>query len=360
MKILLTPQEQQLQQWLRSGEWDCIETMLSGLSESQLTAHHWFVGALLWARKETIDDVNKAIRWAERAHTMRSKDPEILSLLIRLYMRVNRFAQAFYFAKLFVQQAPNNPHAWAMLGIAAYRCKEASVGSDSIKKACQLAKRFLPDQAKNNFFNLILKYAPFWWSPIQGKSLSLCPLDQKHTEFLISTQKDSIFRDQYHMFRIGDEASVIRDIDRAKYSPLDTYQIHWVIEDLEAKPLGLAALVDLDFRNSRAEGLIGFPNRKSMIHSVEASWLILEFVFYTLRFNKFYAYIYEKNDTALNYMKHVGFQQEGILSQHIKNPDTGELIDLYVVAILREDFVANPRSQRIAKKVLGRSFCSYL
>lgn len=360
MKTLLTLQEQQLQQWLKNEEWGRVESVLSELHESQLTAYQWLAGALLWAQKETVEDLSKAIRWAERAHAMHATHPEILSLLTRLYMKMDRLVQAFHFARLLVKQTPNNPHSWAMLGIVAYRSKETMVGAQSIKKACQLARKLLPDEAKNNFLNFIIKYAPFWWSPVKGKSLSLCPLSQNHKDFLVSTQQDSFFRDQYHMFCTADEASILRDIERAKHSPFDTYQIHWVVEDLQARPLGLAALVDLDFRNSRAEGLIGFPNKEFRMQSVEASWLMLEFVFYTLRFNKFYAYIYEKNKTALRYMKHVGFRQEGVLLQHVKHPETGELLDLYVVGMLREDFLANVRNQSIAKKILGRDFRSYL
>lgn len=351
----LALEEGLLQEWVQEKNWHAIKNRLSSRTEENLTADEWLAGALLLLQEEQPPNFGKAIVCAEHAHAIRPVHSGTVLFLSRLYLRAERLAQALHFARLLVQLSPLDARAWALLGISAHRTKETSLGEQAMAKAWNLASTHLPEDLKRSLFRSTWKYAPFWRSAATGSSLSLAPWATRHADFLTAARQDKKFKNKYHMFQKPGKAAVLKDIEQAQQSPVDSRQIQWVIERRDGTPLGLAALVDIDFRSSRAEGLIGFPEKQSSFVAIEASWLILEFVFCTLQLNRLYAYVYGENPYALSYISNLGFQHEGVLREHVRNPETGQLMDLHLSALLRKEFLSSPKNHLIAKRFLGRS-----
>jgi RimJ/RimL family protein N-acetyltransferase len=114
----------------------------------------------------------------------------------------------------------------------------------------------------------------------------------------------------------------------------------------------MASLTDISLRHGRAELIIGVRGAAPGL-ALEASLLLLEFAFRTLRLRKLHSTVYGGNEYALRSTRHLGFELEGRLRQHVQDPRTRECLDLCLFGLLPQEFFS-AGNQRLAARLLGR------
>lgn len=105
------------------------------------------------------------------------------------------------------------------------------------------------------------------------------------------------------------------------------------------KPIGYCGLVNIDFRNQKAESYLGIgdTNYWGKGHATEARKLSLDYAFFELSLNKVYSYVWVENKAMQHINKKVGFKIEGTLRDDVFH--RGEFRDKHVMGILKEDYV---------------------
>jgi RimJ/RimL family protein N-acetyltransferase len=133
----------------------------------------------------------------------------------------------------------------------------------------------------------------------------------------------------------------------------DSRAVHWTIETLDARKVGILSLVDVALSNRRAEVLIGIKEFPYSGIAVEAMLLGIEFGFGMMRLNKIYSLIYAGNETSLRNTVHLGFEVEGHLREHVVDPRTKKPVDLIQTGLLRSDLGKRVLA-RLSRRLLGR------
>lgn len=107
---------------------------------------------------------------------------------------------------------------------------------------------------------------------------------------------------------------------------------------LQGKIVGLVNLDDLDWPNSHAE--IGIAITDLTLRgrglATEALGLLIDYGFRELGFHRIWARIIEDNVRSLHVFLSLGFQQEGVLRQHVRR--RGRYRDMLLVSLLRQDW----------------------
>lgn len=110
-----------------------------------------------------------------------------------------------------------------------------------------------------------------------------------------------------------------------------------IIDRASCRSVGIIGLSHIDRKHRHAEYgvLIGEVEARGKGLASEASRLLLDYAFRTLGLNRVYLHLFADNEAALRLYRKVGFEQEGVLRQHVlKN---GRFRDVIVMAILRDD-----------------------
>lgn len=104
------------------------------------------------------------------------------------------------------------------------------------------------------------------------------------------------------------------------------------------EPIGFGGLLNIDYKNSKAESYMGIGdlNSQGKGYGYDIRKLILDYAFNELSLNKVYAYVWEKNTPMVNLNKKVGFQIEGLLRDDILSH--GELRSRYIMGITKKDY----------------------
>lgn len=116
----------------------------------------------------------------------------------------------------------------------------------------------------------------------------------------------------------------------------------WIAETLVDRiPIGTIALVDIDWRNRKAEigrVLIASPDYRSGGYGKELLNLVIKYAFEHLNMNRLYLEVYEHNKTAVNFYRKAGFTQEGCYRKHIFSQ--GDYRDVLVFSILKNEYIS--------------------
>lgn len=117
----------------------------------------------------------------------------------------------------------------------------------------------------------------------------------------------------------------------------ETTRFDAVIE-ADGVPVGTIGLLEIDRENSKAEYYIAMGETKYKGKGVakEASRLILEYGFKTLKLNRIYLFTEVENIAAQKLFEQVGFEREGIIRQDIVSH--GKHVDRIVYGLLRKDW----------------------
>lgn len=104
------------------------------------------------------------------------------------------------------------------------------------------------------------------------------------------------------------------------------------------EPVGLAGLLNIDYKNSKAEDymIVGNTSYKRRGIATKAGTLIALYCFDVLKLNKLYAFI-EVGNQSLGLDLKRGFNVEGFLRQSLRKRD--KFVDRYVLGMLRQHLI---------------------
>ena len=338
---------------LRTKNWKALGSFLNELPVSAWNSEaHFAKGSLLAFGPKPNRDIPEAIKAIEFALILNPSNVSYQAVLSELYVQSKRFVMAMHAATLARTLATGDPLIGLTLARVAWVCGERDLAYRTFSEIMQQ----IPED-KSYLIPLIkiltLSLAPFWQNPCEGKRVVLTRMTFKHREFLATCRNNHNFQHHYHLFQDASPEGIARDLKETERSPFETKKITWIIE-LNDQPIGLASLVGIDFNNLRAEILVGVPNERSFGISLEATLLVMEFAFSTLKLTKLFSYVYSDNPMSQKNTLHLGFQQEGLLRSHVIDPVTKQSLDLFVNGCLSNDFFQNTKLMSMAKRLLGR------
>ncbi len=350
-------QSNQIDQLIHSQKWSELSDYLQGCSFADDNAPMFYARGMLSAYDSSKNkDLQQAIRYLKKACELDTKNPKYKYILSAFLLDSGQNNDAHKLALDAYTVAPSDPMASITLGKSFLANKKEL----DAYKSYQNALLNIPDSNKifkEHIKHTMLKLPIFWNTPLNGRRVSLTRVTEQHFNFVFSLRKNEAFRNQYNFFHKTSEQAVKESIQTSQKPPLESNKIEWIIER-EGTPIGIASLVDMNLRNSRAELLIGLPDVSDGWVSLEATLLILEFAFKTLGLAKVYSYVYSDNTQSQKNTLHLGFTQEGVLRSHVIRPDTSETLDLIINGYLANEFFQNPRILKLFTRVLGRSLDS--
>jgi len=118
----------------------------------------------------------------------------------------------------------------------------------------------------------------------------------------------------------------------------------WIAETIkESKPVGTIGLVNIHWRNRRAEmgRVLVCPECRGNGYGKEMSELLLEYAFDHMNLNRIYLEVFADNTRAVSLYKSLGFLEEGLLREHVFAD--GRYCDVSILGILREEYLAASR-----------------
>lgn len=115
-----------------------------------------------------------------------------------------------------------------------------------------------------------------------------------------------------------------------------------VIHRETAKAIGTASLrIDTDQGTATWGYLIGEPDYRSNGMSIQAQVPLFDVAFDEMRVRRFFGFPFRENIASQFNLRRMGFQQEGVLRQHLRSGARAEKIsDCIVYGLLREDWEA--------------------
>jgi len=123
--------------------------------------------------------------------------------------------------------------------------------------------------------------------------------------------------------------------------------IYWIVRHKKSlKPIGTAALYDIDLKSRKAESgrTIIIPEYREYVFDVFLTRM--KFAFEKLNLNKVYAKVRESSKDILNLDVKLGFNIDGLLREDWWNGS--EYVNLYLISLLRSDY-SNYKKTRYKK-----------
>ncbi len=140
---------------------------------------------------------------------------------------------------------------------------------------------------------------------------------------------------------------------QSKRASMDIGQHMALVLDKQGQLIGMACLVDMDLRHSRAEFIIGFldplPGWPVVL---EAGLHMADLAFNQAGLNRVTCSLYSDNPRIKmleRMLLKMGFEAEGCLRQHVRSPD-GRLCDVHQWGCLARDFVSSPLSRSLLQR----------
>jgi len=341
-------------------------------------------GNALW-EQGCIDD---AISCCQRALALDANRAETHNILGSIFLSQNRLeAAAACFHKALNLQ-PSYPYALNNLGNVLQKMNKAEDAITYYKQAINLQENYPEthnnlgralkslgriDEARDHFFRAIelrpdfhtaiRNYAevdPAWLEPLEGRKLYLRRYREEDAAYLCQCFQNGTFMWQYNHYiprhqHIDDLAIQLRHA-HAKH-PCQLKMVDWVILNKNTGlPVGIANLVEIQFTHRRAEFLIGLPNPVDHTKGLglEATLLILDYVFNRVGLNKLTSMVYADNTFSQKNILALGFVQESYLRDQIMDSVSGQFLDLYGNGMTLSDFRANTRLSKLSQRLLGR------
>lgn len=153
-----------------------------------------------------------------------------------------------------------------------------------------------------------------------------------------------------------------RHLSNSHFPVLNHRAVHWVIEHFtrdggESKSwhlIGLADLTDINLLHGRAKLIIGLVDAASRghAHALTATLLLLEHAFNRMQLHKLTSVVHGDNPLAQRNTQALGFIQEGIRHEHLRDPETGAWLDTFENGLLANNYRNNLRLQRLRQRLL--------
>lgn len=343
------PSNEQKSAWLNARNWSEIHTYLSHLNRGDFSSIDFLSESLLALHQRNLPLALTAI---ESACKLAPKDPSYLNTYSDILLKTHQPQKAYEVAKQSLSLQPENLLSHMAFSQAAF---VASRFSEAFQSANKVLGRedSLNDSVTSSFKQIRFKSQPIWFKSLEGRKVTLKRLNKDHAEFLKHSRQNRAFQNHLNVFKQGTDEEVIKDLDAAQRSPVDSRKIEWVIEQSQV-PIGIISLVDLDLRNKRCELLIGLPDEKGFGAALESTLLVLEFAFFSMQFERVFCYVYSDNPFAQKNVKHLGFTEEGRLRKHVWNSDLNQWLDLSINGLLKDEFYENTRLMKLFSRLIGR------
>lgn len=341
-----------LMDWVNQGRWHELASHLNVLSEDDFSPQTWLAKGLLLAYGPAEQrKAPQAIVCVEQACSLDPDEPRFWNTLSELYLQSAQQMKALEAAQKARNLNPENGMSAIAMARAAVSCGDRVTAYHCYQDALRLTPEDSP--VRQQIKSQVFKVLPVWWQKLEGNNISLVRMGPEHFDFIAQCRNDTTFQHHYNLFQKTSEDAIRHDLKKSQRSPVEINKIEWIVKK-GSKPVGLAALVDLNLKNSRAELLVGFPGETSGMVSVEATLLVLEYAFSVIGLHKVYSYVYSDNPVGQRNTLHLGFEQEGLLKEHVMDPGSGQRLSLHVNACFPEIFYSNKRLMKMAQRLLGR------
>ena len=129
----------------------------------------------------------------------------------------------------------------------------------------------------------------------------------------------------------------------------DTF--YWVME-VDAKPVGLVSLVEWDKHNSiiHSGAYIAEQDGRTLQNIVDMNMNLIGYAMDSLKVNKFAIEILSNNKSQVQWMKRLGFVEEGILRQAILKGN--EYYDMHLLSVLSSEWEIMKRKVRFNRYLI--------
>lgn len=219
-------------------------------------------------------------------------------------------------------------------------------GLDAARQACRNLVQRHPDQPL--LVELAQWHHPDWWRPLSFGSIRLerrCP---DHFAFVWSLVLDTGFSHKLkHLPSDLTPRDLLEVLTQDQIALLPQHRgIQWVVFRDE-QPIGLAMLVNINFRNRSAEHIMGIlPAHDHSFLVGDTYCASLSFAFNCLGLNKVSGLIYKSNQAVATQQERLGFRREGLLRSAVWNEAAQDYEDLVQIALLQSEFDQNRVLQR--------------
>lgn len=345
---------------------------------------HSNYGNALWEQGKIED----AVVNCERALAIDPRRADTHNILGNVFLSQHRWEAAATCFRQALALQPNYCHALNNLGNALQKLNKTEDAIACYKKALKLQENYPEahnnlgqalkkndkiDEARQHFLRAVelrpdfhkaklnaAEVSSVWLESFEGKKLHLRRYGQEDASFLHACYQNDTFMGQYNHYIPRHQH--VQDLEvklqqaHAKH-PYQSKSIDWVILNKSTgQPIGIANLAEIQFAHRRAEYLVGLPNPENHASGVglEATLLILDYVFNRVGLNKLTTIVYGDNISSQKNTVAVGFTQESYLREQIIDSDSGKFVDLYGNGMTLSDFRANRRLAKLSKRLVGR------
>lgn len=328
-----------------------------GLKAIQLNANQYQSHNILGNAYLMQGEYLKASQHLRKAYDLNPAYTAALSTLGLALQKQQRYAEAQQCFQQAVLQTPDDPE----LLYNQAQCLQAEGQIAAAYQSYQALLKRHPSYVKAQRSAMDLD--PAWCQPLIGQHLQLRCMQESDSEYLQQCYALPDFMRFYHhaLPRYQSLAILAQKLRRhQQLHPFQSKSVDWIIwwrgSDGRERAIGLANLVDIQFPNRRAEFLLGIPDGDNRLGStgLEASLLIMEFAFNRVQLNKLTSYVYAINPSAQKNTLSLGFKQEGWLREHIVQPETDVLIDMFSNGLTVADFRQNQRLAKLSRRLLAR------
>ena len=332
--------------------------------------------------------IEKAIIICQRALELNANRAETHNILGNILLSQNRLEEAATCFRSAVKLHQNYPHALNNLGNTLQKMNKADEAVAYYRKAIHLQENY-PDahnnlgqalknlgkikEARHHFLTALklrpgfhkavrncAEVDPAWLKPLNGNRLHLRRYRAEDAAYLHQCYKNMTFMSQYNHYiprhqHLDDLAEKLHQAHNMH--PCQSKSIDWIIFNKNTQqPAGIANLVEIKFLHQRAEFLIGLPNPTDHASGIglEATLLVLDFVFNRVELNKLTAVVYGDNVSSQKNSLAIGFVQESYLREQILDPVSGKFLNLYGNSMTLNDFRTNTRIPKLSQRLLGR------
>lgn len=296
--------------------------------------------------------IDASIEHAKIALEIDGSQIDVLNILGQAYLAKKQLHAAISCFKQVLHSNPDHLLAHISLGNSYKSLGKLEEARSHIEVAVQISP-----QAKKPKQDL-LDIGDVWLDTLEGQNIFLRPHQIADVEYLNRCFQNNDFMDLYNFFAPRNQtlSELAEQVsNNCQKHPYQTKRIDWVIFKKNTQaPIGLAALAGIQFQHRRAEFLLGIPEKKQRYGgaALEASLIVMDFVFNKVKFNKLTSSVYGSNPQAQKNTLALGFTQESFLRKHLYLHTKNSYVDLYGNGLLREDFYRNTRLSKLATRLL--------
>ncbi|GEL07219.1 GNAT family N-acetyltransferase [Salisediminibacterium halotolerans] len=170
---------------------------------------------------------------------------------------------------------------------------------------------------------------------LKHNNIHLVLMEKKHIINKVQWVNDPEVRNTMFFDNIS-EVGTSKWLDQVSVDP--TREDYIVLESERETPIGFASVVNIDYKNSKAETYIciGEKSYWGMGYGTDVKRILMRHVFKNLALNKLYSFNWAENEGMVYINQKLGFTKEGVLrSDRLAN---GEWKDRVLFSMLKSEY----------------------